>query len=130
MAITNSELKEIEIFAENLFFNAKVKKSMTFHFSYHIREERINDSRNNPLIDLDELKDILKRFKNQHLNTLYTLVHDQSYVIQCKKTDINIVFAIEEESSNGNDYHKNIAVTIMRKKDWKPKKVDIIFDTY
>lgn len=128
MTITQSDLKSLEKFAENLFLNFRVKKEMIFHFTNHFSDDRINDSRNEPLITIQELKDILTKFKKAHIDALYKLVDGQSYVVQCGTTKINIVFAIEEEISKGNHYHRNIAVTIMRKEDWKPYGQDIIFN--
>lgn len=127
MTITNKDLDDLEKWCEKLFYNSKEKKEMTFHFSNHFSDDRINDNRNNPLILLEELKTILTKFKNKHLQALYSLRHEQSFTLMCNTTEIAMVFAIEEERSKGFDYHRNIAVTIIRKKDFKPYVDDIIF---
>lgn len=109
--------------------NQRVKPySTSFQLTFHFANERVNDIRNNPPISIEELSSIFERFINAHIMTVIALNDRDSFTIACSKTHIHIPCGVQKrvDTSNGGYSHKNIVITIMRKKDFKSKQDDIV----
>ena len=59
---------------------------MTMHFSV----DRINDVRNNPLITIEELKDIFDSLIDNHITAIVALNDKDTFNIRCTNTHINM----------------------------------------
>ncbi len=103
--------------------NEKLKQeNMSFKMSVHFVRDRMNDTRNNPLITITELQSIFNRLLTVHISGLLKLNHNDTFNIRCMKTDINIPCAVQKmRQSDGRIHRRNIAITVMRKKDFIAK---------
>jgi hypothetical protein len=112
-----------EIMVLETIINQKLaKENMSFKMSVHFVRDRMNDPRNTPSITITELQSIFNRLLTVHLSGLMRLNHNDTFNIRCLKSDINIPCAVEKiRQSDGKMHQKNIAITVMRKKDFKAK---------
>lgn len=98
------------------------KENMSFKMSVHFVKDRMNDPRNNPNITITELQSIFNRLCTRHISALAALKNDDTFNIRCLKSDINIPCAVSKKrDSTGKIHQQNIAITVMRKKNWKSK---------
>jgi len=98
------------------------KENMSFKMSVHFVRDRMNDPRNTPSITITELQSIFNRLLTVHISALSKLKHNDTFNIRCLKSDINIPCAVEKtKQADGRIHQKNIAITVMRKKDFKTK---------
>lgn len=98
------------------------KDHLSFKMSVHFVKDRMNHPRNNPNITITELKGIFNRLTTIHLSKLLRLNHHDTFNIRCQKTDINIPCAIEmSQDMLGYGHRQVIAITVMRKPDFKSK---------
>ena len=67
--ITRDDLLNLTKSINNKVAQYAMQFSLTFHFS----EERVNDARNNPPIDLHELEDLFDRFISTHIMAVVAL---------------------------------------------------------
>ncbi|MGY5744832.1 hypothetical protein, partial [Vibrio cincinnatiensis] len=65
------------------------RHNMSFKLSKHFVKDRMNDSRNNPLIMIAELNSIFNRLTALHLESLKKLKHHDSFNIRCTVSHIN-----------------------------------------
>ena len=103
--------------------NQKIsKENMSFKMSVHFVRDRMNDPRNTPPITITELHSIFNRLLTVHISALMKLKHNDTFNIRCLTSDINIPCAVEKvRQPNGRIHQRNIAITVMRKKDFKAK---------
>ena len=103
--------------------NAKLAHhKASFVMSVHFTMDRLNDVRNNPPLTVAELEDLFDRVIDQHMLSIVALNDGDTFNIRCVQTDINMPCAVRKSSSaNGTVSHKNIIITVMRKKNWFSK---------
>jgi hypothetical protein len=118
MGILNNDITALEA-----ILNQKLaKENMSFKMSVHFVRDRMNDPRNTPTITITELQSIFNRLLTVHISALAKLKHNDTFNIRCMQSDINIPCAVEKISqSDGRVHQRNIAITVMRKKDFKAK---------
>ena len=122
--ITRDDLLNLTKSINNKVAQYAMQFSLTFHFS----EDRVNDARNNPPINLHELEDLFDRFISTHIMAVVALNDKDTFVIACSRTNIHIPCAVQKTTDeNGGASHKNIVITIMRKSNFGAKQEDIIF---
>ena len=98
------------------------KEDMSFKMSVHFVKDRMNDPRNTPSITVTELQSIFNRVCTRHISCLAALKHNDTFNIRCTQTDINIPCAVSKiRQKDGRVHQRNIAITVMRKKNWKSK---------
>jgi len=98
------------------------KENMSFKMSVHFVKDRMNDPGNTPSITITELQSIFNQLLTVHISALSKLKHNDTFNIRCLKSDINISCAVEKtKQADGRVHQKNIAITVMRKKDFKAK---------
>jgi hypothetical protein len=98
------------------------KERLSFKMSVHFVKDRMNHPRNNPNITITELHGIFNRLTTVYLSKLIRLKHHDTFNIRCSKTDINIPCAVElSQDKTGRDHRQIIAITVMRKHDFKSK---------
>ena len=117
MSIAKTEIKTLE----NQINKKLVTYSTSFIMTVHFVRDRLNDSRNNPPITIRELADIFDRLIDKYILSIVALDNEDTFNIKCSTTHINIPCAVVKETieSTGATSHKNIMITIMRKKDFK-----------
>lgn len=107
---------------ETILNQKLTKENMSFKMSVHFVRDRMNDPRNTPPITITELQSIFNRVITVHISGLMRLKHNDTFNIRCLKSDINIPCAVEKiRQSDGRIHQRNIAITVMRKKDFKAK---------
>ena len=88
--ITRDDLLNLTKSINNKVAQYAMQFSLTFHFS----EDRVNDARNNPPIDLHELEDLFDRFISTHIMAVVALNDKDTFVIACSRTNIHIPCAV------------------------------------
>jgi hypothetical protein len=118
-------LDEISLLEEIL--NKKLSSErLSFKMSVHF-QDRANDLRNNPRITITELQGIFDRLTTAHLNKLIKFNDLDTFNVRCTRTDINIPCAVNVISDGlGYGHRKIIAITVMRKRDFRSKDSDEI----
>lgn len=116
--ITSADLTKLENRINKKLKLYDTSFEMTFHFS-----KQINNSRNVPSIKIEELEHIFDLLIVKHIINIVALDDGDSFNIKCMKSHINIPCEVEKRTniSNGTKTHKNIMITIMRKKNFKSK---------
>jgi len=95
---------------------------LSFKISVHFVRDRMNDPRSIPEITITELHSIFSRLTTVYIGKLIRLKHHDTFNIRCSKTDINIPCAVElTRDMSGLDHREIIAITVMRKKEFKSK---------
>ncbi len=118
MTINQQEISQLEQYINNKLTAYKTEFIMTMHFSV----DRINDVRNNPPITVEELKIIFDSLIYNHITAIVALNNKDTFNIRCTNTHINMPCAvIKKPQNNGSILHKNIVITIMRKKTFYSK---------
>ena len=110
--VTQSQLNDIEKYADRLFKAVNVDVNFTRHFV-----DRVNDKRNEKPISTSELTRLFKQTYKKHGKKIPKMGDDAQAVIHDMQTDINMPFVLAYD-----DRRKEIdlvAKTIMRKKDFK-----------
>lgn len=113
--VSAAQLKSFESVVDKLFKAFKID----FDFGKRHFRERITDERNNPCIDLKELAMMIKKLYMQVKKKGDTLTKhkDTEIVLKDIQSKLNMPLAIEY--NRRNDELDVIAMTIMRKKDFK-----------
>ncbi|MEZ8020794.1 hypothetical protein ACED63_20435 [Vibrio splendidus] len=121
MAITTQEIESLEQRINSQLASKNAQFIMTIHFV----SDRLNDPRNIPPITIKELEDIFEKVINNHIEDIIVLSDSSSFNIKCSTSHINMPCAVVKDGAQS--LHKNIVVTIMRKKGFKAKKGDVEF---
>ena len=110
--LTQTELDQLEIFADRLFAKLGIDVEFTRHFL-----DRVNDERNVRQITASELTRLFKQIYKQHGRPIAQLGPDAEAVMKDLATDVNIPFALRWD--NTNNELDLVAKTVMRKPDFK-----------
>ena len=110
--LTQTELDQLENFADKLFAKVGIDVEFTRHFL-----DRVNDERNVKQITASELTRLFKQEYKRWGKQIAQLGPDTEAVLKDLATDVNIPFALRWDSSN-NELDL-IAKTVMRKPDFK-----------
>ncbi|MAR89311.1 MAG: hypothetical protein CML06_00310 [Pseudomonadales bacterium] len=118
MAISADDISTLEHVLNEKFS----KERLRFKMSVHFVRDRMNHERNTPPITITELQGIFNRLTTIHISKLLKLKHNESFNVRCLTTDINIPCVMSKSvSSGGAQSSEVIAITVMRKKDFKAK---------
>ena len=110
--ITQSQLDQIETYADRLFKAVNIDINFTRHFV-----DRVNDTRNKKPINTAELTRLFKQTYKKHGKKIPKMGDDAQAVIHDMQTDINMPFVLAYDDRNKE--LDLVAKTIMRKKDFK-----------
>lgn len=110
--ITQSDIDQLETFADKLFAKVGIDVEFTRHFL-----DRVNDERNKKPITMAELTRLFKQEFKRYGKPIAQMGPGQEAVMKDLQTDINLPFALQYDRAN-NELDL-IAKTVMRKKDFK-----------
>ena len=110
--ITQSQLDQIETYADRLFKAVNIDINFTRHFV-----DRVNDTRNKKPINTAELTRLFKQTYKKHGKKIPKMGDDAQAVIHDMQTDINMPFVLAYDDRNKE--LDLVAKTIMRKRDFK-----------
>lgn len=110
--VTQSQLNDIEKYADRLFKAVNVDVNFTRHFV-----DRVNDKRNEKPISTSELTRLFKQTYKKHGKKIPKMGDDAQAVIHDMQTDINMPFVLAYDDRNKE--LDLVAKTIMRKRDFK-----------
>ena len=110
--VTQSQLNDIEKYADRLFKAVNVDVNFTRHFV-----DRVNDKRNQKPISTSELTRLFKQTYKKHGKKIPKMGDDAQAVIHDMQTDINMPFVLAYDDRNKE--LDLVAKTIMRKKNFK-----------
>lgn len=116
--ITQSDLAQIEKYADKLFNKLGIDIEFTKHFL-----DRVNDTRNVKKISKEELKGIFKRTYRIHGKKISILGDDAQAVIRDMRTDINMPFVLDYNPKEQEI--ELITKTVMRKKNFKTSNIKL-----
>ena len=108
--ITQSDLDQVEKYADRLFASLKIDVEFTKHFM-----DRVNDARNLKQITVAELIRLFKQAYRRYGKKIAKMTDQANAVINDMKTDINMPFVIDVDSRGDMEL---IAKTVMRKKNF------------
>ena len=111
-SLTQSELDQLEVFADRLFAKVGIDVEFTRHFL-----DRVNDERNVKQITASELTRLFKQEYKRWGKPIAQMGPDSEAVLKDLATDVNIPFALRWDKEN-NELDL-IAKTVMRKKNFK-----------
>ena len=115
--ITQSDLDQIEKYADKLFAAVGIDVEFTRHFL-----DRANDERNKKPISTAELIGLFKKTYKKHGKKIPALGPDAEAVIKDMKTDINVPFVLNIDRDGMLDL---VAKTIMRKQNFKTSNMEL-----
>ena len=110
--LTQTELDQLEVFADRLFAKVGIDVEFTRHFL-----DRVNDERNVKQITASELTRLFKQEYKRWGKPIAQMGPDAEAVLKDLATDVNIPFALRWDKAN-NELDL-IAKTVMRKKNFK-----------
>ena len=110
--VTQSQLNDIEKYADRLFKAVNVDVNFTRHFV-----DRVNDKRNVKPISTSELTRLFKQTYKKHGKKIPKMGDDAQAVIHDMQTDINMPFVLAYDDRNKE--LDLVAKTIMRKRNFK-----------
>ena len=110
--VTQSQLNDIEKYADRLFKAVNVDVNFTRHFV-----DRVNDKRNEKPISTSELTRLFKQTYKKHGKKIPKMGDDAQAVIHDMQTDINMPFVLTYDDRNKE--LDLVAKTIMRKQNFK-----------
>ena len=110
--VTQSQLNDIEKYADRLFKSVNIDVNFTRHFV-----DRVNDRRNEKPISTSELTRLFKQTYKKHGKKIPKMGDEAQAVIQDMRTDINMPFVLAYDDRNKE--LDLVAKTIMRKKNFK-----------
>ena len=115
--ITQSDLDQIEKYADKLFAAVGIDVEFTRHFL-----DRANYERNKKPISTAELIGLFKKTYKKHGKKIPALGPDAEAVIKDMKTDINVPFVLNIDRDGMLDL---VAKTIMRKQNFKTSNMEL-----
>ena len=107
--LTQTELDQLETFADRLFAKVGIDVEFTRHFL-----DRVNDLRNTRQITSSELTRLFKQSFKKYGKTIAKLGPDAEAVMKDMKTDVNIPFALQWDGKELD----LVAKTVMRKSNF------------
>jgi len=93
--LTQSELDQLEVFADRLFAKVGIDVEFTRHFL-----DRVNDERNVKQITASELTRLFKQEYKRWGKPIAQMGPDAEAVLKDLATDVNIPFALRWDSAN------------------------------
>ena len=108
--ITQSDLDQVEKYADRLFASLKIDVEFTKHFM-----DRVYDARNLKQITVAELIRLFKQAYRRYGKKIAKMTDQANAVINDMKTDINMPFVIDVDRKGDMEL---IAKTVMRKKNF------------
>jgi len=110
--ITDTDLKNLELWADKLFSKVGLDVEFTRHF-----KTRVNDERNKKQITFSELTRLFRETYKTHGKKIAMLSPNIEAVLKDLETQLNVPFALKyDRSTQELDL---VAKTIMRKKDFR-----------
>lgn len=119
-SISQSDLDQIEKYADRLFAAVGIDVEFTRHFM-----DRVNDTRNKQQITSSELVRLFKQSYKKYGKKIASLGDDAQAVINDMKTDINMPFVLNVTKDGELEL---VGKTIMRKKDFKTSNRKLSFN--
>lgn len=110
--ITKEDLNKLEKFADEMFGKLGIDVNFTKHFL-----ERVNDERNKKQITYEELTRLFREEYSKWGKKIAQLGPDKEAILRDMKTNINLPFALNWDSKNGE--LDLVAKTVMRKSGFK-----------
>ena len=110
--VTQSDLDQIELYADRLFSKVGIDINFTRHFV-----DRVNDERNKRPITPSELTRLFKQEFKRWGKNIAQMGPDAEAVMKDMQTDVNMPFVLKWDSRNQE--LDLVAKTIMRKQDFK-----------
>jgi hypothetical protein len=107
--VTQQQINDLEKFADRLLKKFDIDVEFTRHFV-----DRVNDSRNNPEITVNELQKLFKKIKKAKGENIKKYP-DMEVVLKDLQSDINIPVVVDYKDGEFVVTNK----TIMRKKNFK-----------
>jgi len=107
--ITQSDIDQIEKYADRLFASLDIDVEFTRHFM-----DRVNDARNIKQITVAELIRLFKQAYRRHGKKIAKMPDDANAVINDMKTNINLPFVLKYKRGE----IELVAKTVMRKKNF------------
>ena len=117
--VTQAQLNDLEKFADRLLKKFDVDVEFTKHFA-----DRMNDTRNKPLISVAELKLLFMKIANAQAKNIKANSGSE-VVIKDMQSDLNLPVVIKFDRKQGE--FDVINKTIMRKKNFKSQNKTINF---
>ena len=121
--LTQTELDQLETFADRLFAKVGIDVEFTRHFL-----DRVNDERNVKQITASELTRLFKQEYKKWGKDIVKLGPDSEAVLKDLATDLNVPFALRWD--NANNELDLIAKTVMRKPDFKTSNQEFAVESY
>lgn len=122
--ITKQQIEDLEADINEILQEDRAKMRLTVHFAV----DRINDTRNNPAITLDELRAIFTTFIENHLTEILGEAEGFKFTIKCGKSHIAIPCVIEHQYDIGAKWVVQQVMTIMRNPNFKAYHGDKIYN--
>lgn len=107
--VTQSDFRNVEKFADRLFAALNIDVAFTKHF-----KDRVNDDRNNPEIETQELIDFFKGAFQKHGKHIAARGEGLDAILTDVQRDLNLPFVLKWDSRNQE--LDLVAKTIMRNK--------------
>ncbi len=82
------------------------RHKMSFKLSKHFVKDRMNDTRNNPLIMIAELNSIFNRLTALHVGALKKLSHNDTFNIRCTVSHINMPCAVNKIHVDDDEHQR------------------------
>ena len=117
-SLTQSELDQLEVFADRLFAKVGIDVEFTRHFL-----DRVNDARNKKDITVSELVRMFKQSFKKYGKKIASLGPDAEAVLTDMQTDVNMPFVLKW---NGKELEL-IAKTVMRKTNFATSNQKLTF---
>lgn len=111
MTISRQGLDDLEAIINDSLETECLEMTFSGHFSF----DRVNDPRNNPPITLKELEGIFLQFKLSHAIQVSQFSTNDTFVLKCNASKINLPCAVELTRKHGKPWVKITVMTVMRK---------------
>ena len=118
--ITDTQLQDLERFADRLLSKFQIDIDFTRHF-----KDRVNDARNDPCIVITELQKLFKKIKQDKGQRIRSQGHDTQAVIKDLQRDLNIPAVIDFDDNGDIEIRMK---TIMRKHDFKSYDPAVVYE--
>ena len=118
--ITDTQLRDLERFADRLLAKFHIDVDFTKHF-----KDRVNDARNDPCIVITELQQLFKKIKQDKGQRIRNQGHDTQAVIKDLQRDLNIPAVFDFDENGDVDIRMK---TIMRKHDFKSFDPAVVYE--
>ena len=112
--VTQAQLNAVEKYADRLFSVFNIDIEITKHFI-----DRVNDMRNHPEIDANELANLFAKTFKKHGKNISNMKIGIEAVINDLNSDINVPFVFKYDKRNKE--FDVILKTIMRKKNFQTR---------